>query len=458
MLNISENSIQHKLDIKTTKSYQKIKLAKSNRMFTTWLAGAFLIGFLLLLMPWRQNIQMKGKVNTLLPEQRPQTIHSTIAGRIEKWYVKEGQLVQKGDTILKLAEVKEDYFDPNLLERTANQVQAKEAVINAYDAKADALQNQTEALQLELSLKKLQLQDKIRQIEYKIESNKAELVQATLDQQIADFQLRRTDTLYQKGIYALNDLEAKRLKAQETDAKLVGVENKLRESQTELIIAKTELSNIDNEYANKIAKAKADRFSTLSDKFDSEGTLNKLKNQYENYVRRNDMYFVVAPQNGYITKAIKPGVGEIIKEGEDIVSIVPSDYDLAVELYIKPMDLPLIQVGNEVRFIFDGWPAFVFSGWPNASFGTFSGKVVAIDNIPNEDNLYRLLAAPNDATKPWPTALRVGSGAQGIALLKDVAVWYEVWRRLNGFPPDYYENTIEGKSSGFKPPVKAVAK
>jgi hypothetical protein len=32
----------------------------------------------------------------------------------------------------------------------------------------------------------------------------------------------------------------------------------------------------------------------------------------------------------------------------------------------------------------------------------------------------------------------VGTGAQAIALLKNVPVWYELWRNINGFPPDYY--------------------
>jgi len=32
----------------------------------------------------------------------------------------------------------------------------------------------------------------------------------------------------------------------------------------------------------------------------------------------------------------------------------------------------------------------------------------------------------------------MGSGADGIALLNDVPVWYEIWRQLNGFPADYY--------------------
>ena len=41
--------------------------------------------------------------------------------------------------------------------------------------------------------------------------------------------------------------------------------------------------------------------------------------------------------------------------------------------------------------------------------------------------------------KKWPQTLRMGGGAQGIALLKDVPVYYELWRNINGFPPEYYQ-------------------
>jgi hypothetical protein len=34
--------------------------------------------------------------------------------------------------------------------------------------------------------------------------------------------------------------------------------------------------------------------------------------------------------------------------------------------------------------------------------------------------------------------VKIGSGARGVALLNSVPVWYELWRQLNGFPPDYY--------------------
>jgi len=95
-------------------------------------------------------------------------------------------------------------------------------------------------------------------------------------------------------------------------------------------------------------------------------------------------------------------------------------------------------LNEDVRIQFDGWPAIFFSGWPNASFGTYAGKVVAIETFISDNGKFRILIAPDPEGEPWPENLRVGSGAYTIALLEDVPIWYEMWRQLNGFPPNYY--------------------
>lgn len=73
------------------------------------------------------------------------------------------------------------------------------------------------------------------------------------------------------------------------------------------------------------------------------------------------------------------------------------------------------------------------------TYGTFPGEVVAIDPVISENGKYRVLVSERSGD-PWPEALRAGGGARGIALLNTVPVWYEVWRQLNGFPPDFYGN------------------
>lgn len=154
MLNISENSILQKFDSSKVVSIHRNELPKANRMFSIWLIALLIIVVVIFFLPWTQNIQMKGKVTTLLPEQRLQDVNSIIAGRIEKWFVKEGDLVMAGDTIAFLSEVKAEYFDPQLLSRTASQITAKQNKVGSYQRKANALDNQIRAIQQELIFKK----------------------------------------------------------------------------------------------------------------------------------------------------------------------------------------------------------------------------------------------------------------------------------------------------------------
>jgi membrane fusion protein, adhesin transport system len=454
MLNLSENTIRNQVDTTHLTAYGRLQLGTYHwniRRLLLILAGLLL---LFMFLPWTQNIQADGRVTTLRPEHRPQTIHATIAGRIEKWYVAEGQSVRQGDTIVFLSEVKTDYFDPALVQRTDEQVSAKSQAIGAYQQKAGALDDQIAAMQAELRNKIEQIRNKIKQGELKVVSDQADLERANVDKQVAQRQLDGTKNLYDKGLKSLTELEEKRLKMQETTAKVVSANNKLDISRNELENSRVELTLTQNEYANKIAKAQSDKFSTLSDQFDAEAQVGKLRVDRENYARRAQFYYITAPQDGYVVQAIRPGLGEIIKEGDPVVSILPRDYSVAVEMFVKPNDLPLVSLGNEVRFLFDGWPAFFFSGWPNQSFGTFSGRVAAIDRNISSNGKFRILVSPNPAEEAWPTQLQVGGGARGIALLNDVPVWYEFWRTLNGFPPDFYKSLPPAPGDAAKDKAK----
>lgn len=439
MLNISSNSIASISDLKNFKSSDSILKSKWASSLFRWALVMIVIVFIILLLPWTQNVQADGVVTNLRPEQRPQVVNSVIAGRIEKWYIQEGDYVEKGDTILFISEVKDEYFDPALLERTRERLLAQENGISAYMGKVDALDNQIEALIGTLKLKLQQARNKVRQAELKVQSDSLKLTAENSNQQITEKQWKRQEQLYEQGIKSLTDLENYRQKYQEGLAKFLAAENQLLTSRNELINYKIELSSIQTEYNDKIAKSESDKYSALSDMLDAEGKLAKTLNEVANYTIRSSMYFITSPQSGYITRALQTGIGETIKAGEAVVSIVPNVTELAVEMYARPIDLPLLSRGNEVRFIFDGWPSLVFSGWPNVSVGTYSGRVVAIDNITSSNGLYRILIAPNKDAEDWPMQLRMGSGAKGIALLNDVPIWYEFWRQLNGFPPEFYK-------------------
>jgi len=381
------------------------------------------------------------------PEQRPQTIQSVIPGKIEKWYVNEGDFVNKGDTILYITEVKNEYFDPDLIERTGDQVRSKSNSLESYDQKLNALNTQLGALQTERELKLEQARNKLKQAILKSQSDSIDFEAAKTNLSIAETQFKRTQLLQEEGLKAMTDVEEKKLKLQENQAKLISQENKLMASQNNILNAKIEINRTRAEYSDKISKSISDRSSAESGKFNAEAEVSKLQNSYTNYEMRKDLYYVKAPQDGYINKAIKAGIGETFKEGEKLVNIMPSNYELAVETYVKPIDLPLLHTGEKVRVRFDGWPAIVFSGWPNVSYGTYGAKVVAIENFSSANGKYRVLLAPDEEDYAWPEALRVGSGANTLALLEDVPIWYEIWRHLNGFPPNYYTPQTEKSES-----------
>jgi hypothetical protein len=331
-----------------------------------------------------------------------------------------------------------------LVENTKNQMDAKVDAVGAYEGKVEALGSQMGAINNERNLKSKQAKNKIKQAILKIKSDSMDLEAIKTQIKIANTQFKRAVQLNKEGLKPVTDVEEKRLKLQEIEAKIITQENKLLSSENELINARVEISRINAEYSEKFSKAQSDQYTAQSNKFDTKAQVNKLENQYQNYKIRNGMYYITAPQSGYVNRALKSGLGENIKEGTPIVSIMPAKYDIAVETYVSPNDFPLIQKGEKVRVWFDGWPTIVFSGWPNLSYGTFGGKIVAIENFISENGKYRILIAPDEDDKhKWPKQLSIGSGAQTMALLNEVPIWYEVWRTLNGFPPNYYKTTKE---------------
>ena len=450
MLNISEGN---KTSLESLQRYKTVKNLSNrphykilNRIIWT----VSILAVIALFLPWTQNISGSGAVTTLKPNQRPQSIQSVISGRIEKWYVQEGDYVEKGDTIMFISEIKEDYMDPNLVANTKNQVNAKKQALQSYGSKVTTLSSQIQNIENERKLKLEQAQNKIRQGLLKIKSDSTDLEAVKTQLKIANTQFNRAVQLNKEGLKPLTDVEEKRLKQQEVEAKIITQENKLLTSKNEFINAKVEVGRINAEYGEKIAKAQSDQFTALSNQFDTEAQVNKLENQYANYSIRNGMYYIKAVQSGYINRAIQVGIGETIKEGTPIATIMPSKYDIAVETFVNPVDLPLIKKGEKIRVWFDGWPTIVFSGWPDMSYGTFGGQIVAIENFISENGKFRVLIAPDPNEAPWPKQIRVGSGAETIALLNTVPVWFEIWRTLNGFPPDYYKTTAKQKSSKEK--------
>jgi multidrug resistance efflux pump len=416
MLNISTNKIDKIIEQEKLYSLRAIKTPKAGKILARWMITIGIIFFMVMFVPWQQNVRGTGQVTAFDPMNRPQTVETAIAGRIQQWHVVEGEYVEKGDTIVTLSEIKEKYFDPELLLRLKEQIDAKQSGLEAKEQKAQALNRQIKALHDAMY--------------NKTEQAKAKLEAERVKYQNYENQFQRNKLLFEAGNIPLT--------------KFQDIEYKYQGAQAEYTNAKIELDQIEAEYLDKISKAESDRSNTQAEIFETAGDLAKLKNEYTNMKIRNEQYQIIAPQDGIVVRIMKAGIGETIKENDAVATIMPmSQSDLAVEIYIKAMDVPLITKGRKVRIEFDGWPAIQFSGWPSVSVGTFGGEVKVIDYVNARPGEFRLLVVPDTYDDPWPRQLRVGSGIKGWVMLDDVPVWYEIWRQLNGFPPSLYEAPLD---------------
>ena len=307
-----------------------------------------------------------------------------------------------------------------------------------------------DALNAARDLKLNQVKIKIIQLNSKLVGEQAELDAAKNELKLSEDQFTRQKKMYDEGLVSLTQFQQRSISYQNSIAKKTASENKVAQTRQEILTTQIEQNSVVQDYNEKLSKIEGERFQSMGQIEGSEGDIAKLQNQVANYKARQGLYFILASQDGQIIQLNKAGIGEILKDGENIGTIVPTNVDYAIEIYIKPVDLPLIKEGQRVMSIFDGFPAIVFSGWPDSSYGTFAGKIVAIESNIGSNGMFKALIIEDKKEKKWPPKIKMGTGVQGIAILNNVPIWYELWRNINGFPPDYYEITNSKSSKDEK--------
>lgn len=393
----------------------------SLRTLLMWIGGVAAVMLVVAFLPWQQNVAGAGEVTALKPEDRPQEAVAAIGGRISEWYVQEGDSVRVGDPIVALTEVKQEYLDPLTLDRLGEQLQAKRRSVEEKRQKAAALADQAIALDSLRILARLRADNRIQQVT-------ASLSAAQLEDSIAAVQAARVQQLFTDGLRSRAELETARQRQQRASALAI-------EQRAALLTARAERAAVDADYAEKIAKVESDRRATLAEVADGIAEIAKLSTGEASMSERQDLLVVRAPRDGIVVRALRAGIGEVVKDGEAVATVQAANPALAVAMQVNARDVPLVRVGDEVRLEFAGWPALQFSGWPNASLGTFGGRVAVVDQVALPNGYYRVLVAPDPAQPAWPRELLMGSGVRGWAMLREVRVWFEVWRTVNGFPP-----------------------
>ncbi len=424
--------------------FQAARLTKPPR-FMLWLsllllilAGGATLG--MLVVPWRQTVLAHGQVAIFDPMQRPQPVDAQIKGRLLELAVVEGQDVKKGDVIAVLEDRDSKFMDPEQQLRWQKQLQALSEKAAAGETQIQALVGQREALAqaAEAAIpaagaKTLQAKQKLVVFQQRLRLGEQEVLTAKL-------QRERLDTLFAEGLRSKRDQELAVRGQVEAETSLQKMQGEVQLAETDIEVASLERNKIVADLAEKQQKISESIAKTQGDLAELREKMQKIQSEAAILDVRRELQTVLAPIDGRVVKLSKVGPGHMIKEGDTLATVVPPQQELGVELYVRGLDSPLVEVGRPVRLMFEGFPAVPFVGWPWAAVGTFGGRVMVVDPVASaaeEKGGFRIWIAPDPKQPAWPTPdrLRIGAKASGWIMLDDVPVYYEIWRQLNAFPP-----------------------
>jgi multidrug resistance efflux pump len=372
---------------------------------------ALLLG--LAVLPWQQSAVGKGEVIAFAPEERLQTVEAPIKGTISSWQVGEGDLVEAGQVLAILVDNDPEFFARLEAERAQVEVQLEAAreQVRTYRLKAEAERTARDLAVAEYAAKVL--------------SEEQKLLGELADAEAAALQARRVGTLEGEGIESRRTLELARASEAKAQA---AADARLR------VIQGSEAARDKARRAgdSKVASAEAELQAALAKEADSRQKLLAVDVKLARQARQE----LRAPRAGRVLRLLGGRGGAQVKEGDVLVTLVPETASRAVALKVDGNDMPLIQPGEHVRLLFEGWPALQFSGWPGLGFGTFGGTVAFIDATDDGEGSFRLVVVPDPDDRPWPPAerLRQGVQARGFVMLRTVPLGYELWRQINGFP------------------------
>lgn len=391
--------------------------------------------------PWIQNVPSQGRVAAFDPVDRLQQLPAPVTGRAVKVHVVEGSRVEMGDPLVEMADL--DPMYAVRLEQQASfaqtKVQAAMDSLSFYDQQVELL---TESRGLAIRIAEYEL-DMAHQ---KVALEKQGLIAATAnrDQKLPDAE--RRERLREKELVSTLDFQKATAALKEAEAKAKAAQAKVKEAET-LVKAKTvNVTKVRNEVQAKLESTRSAREETRAKLAIAEKELTETLTKQD----RQRTQLVKAPRAGTVLRVSAANRGELIKKGEPLIEFLPDSDRLAVELWLGGNDAPLVTPGRKIRLQFEGWPAVQFVGWPSVAIGTFPGVVTLVDAHDDGTGRFRMLVEPDPDGDPWPAQpyLRQGARAKGWVLLDQVSLGFEIWRRLNGFPP----------SLGQAPNVKSTAK
>ncbi len=281
---------------------QNLNLEQSNKIANSiTLSILGLSGLTLFWLTFAKTDQIIIANGELQPTSRIRSIKLPISGVVEEVYVKEGNLVEKDEKLLKI--------DDGL------NIEIKKNLINKISLKEE-----------ELKLKKSELENSILILKNEINEINSILL-------IEKDNLEKFSSVYEEGAISKIDYDAQKIK----------VLNYFNDLNNKEILTEVKKSELSQEI-----------------KFIQDNLLN-YKNQLEEIQENLKYSLIKSPIAGYVYAIKAKDKGFVIDSNQDILKIVPEE-NLEAVIFINSKDIGFVMAGQDVELSIDSYPSSDFGG------------------------------------------------------------------------------------------------
>jgi adhesin transport system membrane fusion protein len=370
----------------------------------------------LIWMSWAEiDVVVRGN-GKVIPARQLQLIQSLEGGIVSEILVKEGDIVDKTQPLIKISDVAfSSSFEENRL--MYYELRAKSARLQAEadtgefirDAELEA--EAPEILNSEASLfesNRQQLRETFSIYEEQVSQQQSTLEEAQSKQR----QLSKSLKLLQQEVKIKEPLVKRRILSEveylqlqqreaEVEGELEGVGLSIRRIRSTVEEGKRKLEQVRLDFSNKAKRELNEVMSEISRIAESQTNL-------EDRVSRTTMR---SPVKGVVQRLYVNTIGGVVAPGSEIMEIVPMDEVLLVEVRIKPADIAYIIEGQKARL--------KFTAYDFAIYGSLKGSVffVSADTITDSEGMSYYLARvrPEKAylgEKSQPLPIKVGMATE----------------------------------------------
>ncbi|XPV69506.1 MAG: HlyD family type I secretion periplasmic adaptor subunit [Halarcobacter sp.] len=344
----------------------------------------YIIGLLIVvffLWAWLTNVDqlVRGEFK-VVPYGQNKIIQNYEGGIVSKIYIEEGQLVKKGDILLKLENKQySSTYEKNVLEIDSLKAKRDRLFAEAND-KEFVIKKNNDLYEKEYQLYKSdkdQLQSKLNVLDEQINQKQKEYNEI----KSKVFHLKQNFGLMKQEKDVMEPLVKKGIVSKVEFLQLLREATSLKEDLESTRLSLKRIKSSIDEYKNRYKEAKLEfqneahkEYSEIVSKIKQFSTQNQgLKDQ----VKRTE---VISPVNGYIKKLYVNTIGGSVKPGMDLLEIVPNDKKLLLEAKIKPEDIAFLHNEQKVTL--------KFTAYDFAIYGSLSGHIekIAPDSVTDKEN------------------------------------------------------------------------